>query len=373
MKRVFWLALVAGVVVVCNANAAASRFTPSEIERAAFLSLALDPDYVKSKLGVRILGQEFPGDDAICDVIAERLLKEPPAPADRAAFDAYQWYVVIIRDKCSGRYHDTLTTVRERVTNEKLLKHVDVALAAPVDFTVPQYKEGGVDLLDKQIDVMQMLGTLPNASASARGTPEGTTFGEVLERAGFPQELTQMNFRIARYGRSNAMVANYRNGGMLIFRRDFTRNRWVVGEALEELGPVSEKYQGANFGVAQAVASLRGTMFRGYIKGNARKIRADPGILWALADRLTRVPFPSDRYEEDGMLLGIKLIVLSRHPDSLEMLQQIGAAPGDDIPAEARAYARKVEKNQALPAAEPEEPADAEDADEPAPAEEKKK
>ena len=95
-------------------------------------------------------------------------------------------------------------------------------------------------------------------------------------------------------------------------------------------------------------------------------------MLWALADRLTRVPFPADRYEEDGMLLGIKLIVLSRHPDSLKMLQQIGAAPGDDIPEEARAYARKVEKSQPLPAADPDEPADAEDADEPAPAEEKK-
>jgi len=211
---------------------------------------------------------------------------------------------------------------------------------------------------------MQVLGNLRQSSASARGVTEGTTFGEVLERAGYPQDLAQLNYRIARYGRSNALAAHYRNAGMLIFRRDYNRNRWVLGETLDELAPVSETYQGKDFGVAQSVVCLRGQMFRGYIKQHGRQIRRDSGLLWALANRLTRVPFPADRFEEDGMILGIKLITTSGNPEALKMLKQIGAAPGDDVPAEARAYAGKLERNQPVPAAEPDEAGDAEETEE---------
>jgi hypothetical protein len=291
-------------------------------------------------------------------------LSEPAALADRTAFDAVQWYIVTIRDKCSGRYHDTLTTVRQRFTHEKLLKHIDAALAAPKDFSVPQYQPGGVDPLSKQIELTQLFADLHKSGATARGVAEGTTFGEVLERAGMPQDLTQLNYRIARYGRSNAMAAHYRDGGMLIFRRDYQRNRWVVGETLDELAPVSDTYLGKDFGVAQSLVCLRGTMFRAYIKQHGRQLRRDPGMLWGLANRLTRVPFPSDRFEEDGMQIGVKLITTSGNPDALKMLRQIGAAPGDDIPEQARAYARKLEKNQPLPAAEPDEPEEPENADE---------
>ena len=372
MKPFVWLALAAGVFAfLSNARAAPAAPTASELERAAFLSMALDPDHEKSRLGVRILGQEFPNDDSLCDFIAERLLKEPPVPANRDALDAIQWYIVTIRDKCTGRYHDTLTIMRQRVTHERLLKHIDTALAAPVDVAVAQYQEGGVDLLSKQIELMEMLAGLRNSSASARGVAPGATFGEVLERAGYPQDLKQINYRIARYGRSNALVAHYRNAGMLIFRRDYTRNRWVLGETLDELAPVSQTYQGKDFGVAQSVACLRGEMFRGYIKSHSRQVRGDTGLLWSLANRLTRVPFPSDRYEEDGMLIGVKLITTSRNPEALQMLRQIGAAPGGDVTEAARAYAGKLERNQPLPAAEADDPADVAEVDE-APAAEKK-
>ena len=364
MKKLVWLAL-ASSVFLSHAKAASPAPTPAELERDVFLSMTLDPDNEKSRIGVRILGQEFPNDDSLCDYIAERLLQAPAVPADYNALDATQWYIVTIRDKCSGRYHDTLTTLRQKFTHEKLLKHIDAALAKPADSSVPQYQEGGVDLLSKQIELLQVLGDLHKSSASARGMPEGVTFGEVLERAGLPQDLNQLNYRIARYGRSNALAAYYRNAGMLIFRRDYHRNRWVLGETLDELAPVSEAYQGKDFGVAQALVCLRGEIFREYIKRHGRQIRRDSGLLSSLANRLTRVPFPSDRYEADGMLIGVKLITVSGNPDALKMLKQIGAAPGDDIPAEARAYAGKLERNQAVPAAEPDTAADAADADEP--------
>ncbi|HTU64939.1 MAG TPA: hypothetical protein VMF52_03225 [Steroidobacteraceae bacterium] len=364
MKRIACLALVLGALVSLPGAAAPAAPTPSDLERSVFLSMLLDPDYAKSRLGARILGQQFQQDDFVCDHIAEKLLKEPAVPANGTVLDAIQWYIVTIRESCSGRYHDVLTQSRRRFTHEKLLKHIDAALAVPVDTSVTQYKEGGVDLLSRQIDLMQELGALRQSSASARGMAPGSTFGEVLERAGYPQDLTQLNYRVARYGRSNALVAHYRNGGMLIFRRDYARRHWVLGETLDELAPVSETYKGKDFGIAQSVACLRGTMFRGYIKGQGRRIRADNGLLWSLANRLTRVPFPSDKFEEDGMLVGVKLITTSRDPEALTMLRQIGAAPGDDIPEEARAYARKLERNQGVPAAEPDEPEDA-DADKP--------
>jgi hypothetical protein len=351
MKKILYFLLACSVLVRApDARAAAS---PSELERSVFLLMALDPDYAKSRLGARILGQQFVRDDAVCDVIAERLLKEPPVPANAVAADAIQWYVVAIREACYGRYHDTLTIARQRFTHPKILKHIDAALAVPVDISVAQYKEGGVDLLTQQIDLMQQLGTLRGSSASARGMTLGSTFGDVLDRAGLPQDLEQLSYIIARYGHTNALVAHYRNAGMLIFRRDYVRKHWVLGETLDELAPVSATYEGTQFGIAQTIACMRGRMFREYIKRHGRKIRRDSGLLWTLANRLTRVPFPSDRYEEDGMLVGVKLIAGSRDPEALQMLRQIGAAPGEDIPAEARAYARKLERN-ALPAEEPE-------------------
>jgi len=105
MKKVVWPALAGGALLFLS-NVEAATLAPSELEKAVFLSMTLDPDHSKSRLGVRILGQEFPKDDSICDAIAEKLLKEPPIPADGVALDAMQWYIVTIRERCSGRYHD---------------------------------------------------------------------------------------------------------------------------------------------------------------------------------------------------------------------------------------------------------------------------
>jgi hypothetical protein len=369
MTKILSLAL-ASVLFLLPFVVSAAAPAPSELERSVFLSMALDSDYAKSRLGTRILSQQFVRDDSICDVIAERLLKEPSVPATGVAVDAIQWYVVAIRESCSGRYHDALMTARQRFTHPKILKHIDAALAVPVDISVPQYEEGGVDLLARQIELMQHLSTLRGSSASARGVPRESTLGETMDRAGLPQDLEQLSYTIARYGHTTALVAHYRNAGMLIFRRDHARKHWVLADTLDELAPLGDTYQGKDFGVAQSLVCLRGRVFREYIKRHGRQIRRDRGLMWALANRLTRVPFASDRLEEDGLLVGVKIIASSRDPEALRMLQQIGAAPGDDIPEEARAYARKLERNgvtaEGSPGAEePDEAGEADDAENP--------
>ena len=136
------------------------------------------------------------------------------------------------------------------------------------------------------------------------------------------------------------MVAHYR-GSLLMFHRP--EGYWVLYDTYGELAPVDAALTGRKFGIAQSLVSLRGDGFRVYIKEHGREIRKDRDYLWALANRLTRAPFPSDRYEEDGLFVALKLIVNSRHPESLKMLRQIADAPGDKLAEDARAYVRKLE------------------------------
>jgi len=329
----------------------AASLSAEQIERAVFLHMTLSPDYEKSRLGVRILGQQFPNEDSLCDYVAERLLKEPIAPRG-VAVDAISWYVNTLRDSCSTRYRDTLTLARQRYTDEKIIKYLDLALATPVTASVEQYKEGGVDLLSRQMELEQQLIELKRTGGSnLSGVVLGMPFGEVLQRAGVPQDLSSLTLRIARYGRADVLVAHYAGSGMLMFRRDPTGGKWLLADTFDEIYPVSETYKGPQFAVAQSLACLHGESFREYVKTHGRAIRQDVGLTWALTNRLSKTPFPADRYEEDGMLVGLKLIVTSRHPEKLDMLKQIGAAPGDKVPEAARAYVTKLEGRTATPAA----------------------
>jgi hypothetical protein len=324
-------------------EARAASLTPNEIERAIFLSMVLSQDYEESLLGVRILDQRFPNDDPVCDVVAERLLKEPN-PQSGHAVDAVVWYVASLTRYCrTARYRDALTLARQRQTHEKVVKYLDIPLATPPTESVEQYAEGGVDLLLREAQIQQQLKPLRRAGVSARGIGQGASFGEVVERAGMPQDLSSLTLRIARYGRPTVLAAHYAGVGVLIFRRS-EGSRWLLVDTLEELYPVADTYKGKHFGIAQSLACLRDDTFRVYVKAHGREIRRDPDLTWALANRLSRSPAPTNRLEEDGMLVAVKLLVTSRHPDTLAMLKQIGAAPGEKVPELARDYAAKLER-----------------------------
>jgi hypothetical protein len=342
LKKIGILVL-AGCALISLSEARAGALTPDEIERAVFLSMVLSQDYEESLLGARILDQRFPFDDPVCDVIAERLLKEP-SPQSGDALDAIVWYVASLSRYCNtARYRDALALARQRQTHDKIVEYLDVPLATPPTGSVEQYAEGGVDLLLREAQIQQQLKALRSSGVSARGVGQGASFGEVVLRAGMPQDLSSLNLRIARFGRPSVLGAHYAGVGVLIFRRS-EGNRWLLVDTLEELYPVADKYKDKHFGIAQSLACLRGATFRVYVRAHAREIRRDADLAWALADRLSRVPLPADREEEDGMLVAVKFLVTSRHPDTLAMLKQIGAAPGGKVSELARDYALKIER-----------------------------
>jgi hypothetical protein len=334
----FALLLGSFVPVALGSTATTAALTGTQIERAAVLSMALDPDYAKSRLGVRMLGFLFAQDDVACDAIAEKLLNSNPS--NHLTADAMTWYVKTLRDACAPRYHDALVLVRERSAVKKLNEHIDAALAAQ-DPTAPQYRADSVDLLALQIDLMQQLAGVKGSPAAARAMPLGATLGAVLQKGGMPRDLAEVTIQVARWGHQDMLAAHY-DGGMLVFSRSVPARQWLLVETLRELLSVREIYDGSRFDIAQGLACLRGFDFRSYVKMRARDIRDDGGLLWVLTRRMSRIPAPTDPFEEDGMLVGVKLIAVSRHPDAVRMLREIGAAPGDRVPTLARAYAEKL-------------------------------
>jgi hypothetical protein len=342
MKHTGPLALAA-CSILAAAGARAESLTAEQLERSAFLSLALSQDFKDARLGVRILGQQYPYDDSHCDFVAERLLKDAKLADEQnaMAIDSIAWYVVTLRDFCSRRYREALTIARQRYANPKIVKNLDIALAAQ-DGDVEQYQEGGVDLVARRNELKGQFAALERPGADVSGIAPGTPLGEVLARAGMPRALSSITLRVGRFGQAEALAAHYAGSALLVFRRDGTPLRWLFVDAFDELYPVDESYQGERFGVAQALASLRGEMFRGYVKDEILTIRGDSTLMWALTHRLSKLPFPSDRFEEDGMLVGLELIKDSRHRESPAMLKEVGAAPGGKIPRTARSYARAL-------------------------------
>jgi hypothetical protein len=325
----------------------AAPVTPADLERVVFQSMMMSPDFERSRLGLRMFFLQFPQDDAACDYVAERLLKEPP-PRDGVAADTIAWHVRTLNESCSPRYHDTLVLAQQRFTHKKIAEHIALALAKPADSSVPQYAEGGVDLLARQLDIEQQLSELQRAGAHGlERVTTGMLLGEVLELAGIPRDFSSLTLRVARWGHQTVLAAHYAGSGMLIFRRDFTRNRLVLADTFDEQFPVGETYKGSNFAMAQSIACMRALPFRDYVKIHGRTIRPDTQLMWVLANRMSATPFPADDFEEDGMLVSLEWIYTSRDAESLEMLRKVAASPGDKIPRTARAYADKLAAQRA--------------------------
>jgi hypothetical protein len=333
MKKTLPALSIGALVFLSGARAAAP--TGVQLERAVLLSMTLSHNYEESILGVRILAQRFPYDDSLCDYVAERLLKEPESPRGTAA-EAVSWYVITLRDSCSARYRNVLTLAHQRYTNPAILKQLDIPPVKPADPAVKQYAEDEVDLLAREAELQRQLAALARGGSSARYVRAGATFATVLEVAGAPQGMS------ALIGSTLAM--HYRGAGILIFHGDRATHVWTLGETFPELFPIGDSFQGTRFEVAQSIACLRRKPFRLYVKVHEDEIRKDPELMWVLANRLTHNGTPTDRYEEDGLLVALEVIVKSGHPDTIAMLKQIGAAPGGKVTEDARSFAGKLER-----------------------------
>jgi hypothetical protein len=340
MKRI--LILVAACAALFGLSVAQAQMGPMEqLERAVLTSMFLKKTPEESRFAARILGQRYRNDVALCDLVAERLL-QPPASLNGEAVDTLAWYVITLRDNCSQRYRDVLTEARARYPHEKITKHVDLALAVPMSESVEQYKAGSVNLVTFEADLNEYLASVDQAAKSPRGASIGTQFGRVLQTGGIPRDLTAITVRVARWGRATYLTAHYDGAGMFLFRKS-ADNEWTLADSLDEVYPVGKDFKGENFGLAQALVCLRGETFREFVKMNTRDIKNDRAALWAIAHRLSRTPFPTDRYEEDGMLVAVELIVRFGGDEAPAMLELIGNSPGTRIPETARAYARKLE------------------------------
>jgi hypothetical protein len=324
-----------------------------DIERSIILSLLLSQDAEVSRLGAKMIGHRYPFDDAMCDYVAERLLKGTES-ADSVEVDAIAWYANTLRYTCSERYQNALTLSRQRYTNEKIVTHIDAALATHVAVELEQYAEDGIDLLASEAEFQRQLKTFaPPVRGSFRSFPQGTTFGTVVRSVGAPVSLHEQTLHVGDWTHLAVLVAHYRGTGMLLFR---TRpdNQWVLVATLRELVYVDETLESKKFAIAQSLTCLRGDNFRAYVKQHGREIRQDLDLLWVLTNRLSRITVPVDRFEEDGMLVAVKLIVNSRKPESWTMLKQIGASPGEKVPESARAYLSTLERRGLLRAPEAE-------------------
>jgi hypothetical protein len=342
--RIPALAFVA-LLFVSAANAETDSV--EEIERSLFTLMFLSKDYERSRLAVRILGQTSRTDDSTCDLIAERLLKSSK-DAQGVAIDAIAWYVATIRDHCSQRYRNALVQARKRYKDEAILRHFGRALALPPDESVEQYREGAVNLAAVEKELQQRLVPYRRSAKPENELALGITFGDALQVAGAPRDLSGLTLRFWRYARSSLLVAHYDGIGMLIFRRG-SGGVWSLVDIIAELNPIGEAYQGENFAMAQALSCLRGEAFREYVKLHHPQFRTDSGALWALARRLARTPFPADRFEEDGMLVAIKVIVNSRDAQTIDMLKLIGDSADTHFARTAGAYARRLDRKRQNP------------------------
>lgn len=333
MKQIPGLVLAFSALFLSDARAAAA--SAGGLERTVLLSMTLSHDYEESTLGVRILAQRFPYDDAACDVLAERLLKEPTDPRGDAV-TAISWYVITLRDSCSARYRNALALAHQRQTNADILKQLDIPPVKAADPAVKQYAEDEVDLLAREAELQRQMSAAARGGGSARFVRPGASLATVLEVAGAPQGMSALI--------GSTLALHYRGSGILIFHGDRATHVWTLGEVFPELFAVGDSFQGTRFEVAQSLASLRRKPIRLYIKVHTNDIRRDPELMWVLANRLSSNGAPTDRYEEDGLLVGLEIIVKSGHPETIAMLKQIGAAPGDKVPEDARSFAAKLEK-----------------------------
>lgn len=328
MKQFAALALIMGAL----SSVVRAQVPPLEgetLEHAIILSMILSQDDDRSIVGVRLLAQLDPFDDAACDYVAERLLKDSAVPR-AATRDAVVWYVIALRDSCSARYRNALALARQRYTDAEIVQHLDVAPARPADPAARQYAEDDVDLLLRESGLQRQLRAQAAEFRPAVYLPDGMALGPVLQQAGAPDALSAVIV--------NTLVLHYRNGGMLTFRRDRETRDWRLWRTDVEVFPVSESIRGPKFELAHELACLRGKRFRVFVKVHEAEIRQDPALLWVLATRLARNLTPVDRQEEDGLLVALKTILNSGNPDARAMLQQIAAAPGDVVPATARSY-----------------------------------
>jgi hypothetical protein len=316
--------------------------------------MALDATPEKSRLGAASIAQQYATNEALNDVLAELLLQSDRIAISKRWIDPTAWYAVALRDTHNPRYTEILRQARQKYTDKKILKAIDAAIVSvggATDATVPggklvaQYSAGEIDLEKKRADLERVLLANQKPAKGYSNIQPGQSLAQVLDSMGTPTDFTALILPIAKWGRTNRLVGHYAGAGMLIFRFDrAVKPQWVVAEPVDEPFDIKAVYAGKQFGVAQTLGSLRGESFRLYLKVNNRSFSRDASLLAVLGERLIALPYPADRYEEDGMEIAIKFVSRSKDPASTDLLRRIAATSGSKVPKIAQVYVTKRER-----------------------------
>lgn len=352
MKRKCWMALVFIVALgfIVPPAISAESASGEQLQQVLFVRLLLDPDSRISRLGTQSIALLPDGDakQSLSDLVAEHLIAvadpNPELKPDLA--DSVGWHVNVLM-KNVGRYRLVLGEARKRYAHPRVLDRIDNALQSTDAAPVEEYKIRNVDFAPIKADVDRQwaAGRRQDRGDFAK-LGIGARLGTVLAKLGSPDDVTPTTIRVARYGSTQMLSFHYAKAGMVLFNLSGAVTReWQAYEFIDELFDVTAVYSGEGFGMAQAVAGLRGPLFRDYLIYNGRRLSKLPGFLPVLEQRLLSAPQPSDKFERDAMLRCVAFIYRYGSSEAMEALRRVDKGSTDErVQKEARGLAAKLQK-----------------------------
>lgn len=350
------MALACGLVVVPR-DSIAQQANGAELHRLLITRLLLDENIEHARLGARSIAM-LPDDAAkqpLADLAAEQLTKlaETDPTLATGIADLVGWDVNVLGTNV-GRYRDVLNEVRSRFSHPKLLKRIDLALASPDAATVEKYTIRRVDFaaVKAEADRQWAENRRRDRSLFTRMQP-GADLDVVLARLGAPDAVSATDMRIAKRGRTRMLTLHYAQSGFILFKINGVGTeprKWQAFEFVDELFDLNAIYLGKDFGMAQAIAGLRGTRFRDFMMYNARVFGGKPELIPVFEQRLLTVTVPADDFELDAMRLCLRHIYQYQNSESMESLRRLAAAETEPhVKKSAGAYVVRNEKREALP------------------------
>lgn len=310
------------VIVVGLLSSAVHAQTPIDVDKvqqAMFASLVLDDDLGRSRLGARAIRKFYPKNEALTDLIAECLMRETATTVQGRRLNTVAWYVIMLGETQNSRYRDILRQVQERTTIKKLLDDISDALKQMTDNAAIQYVPGSIDIAAKRTEAAKILADNRRSDRSRFGSiTQGSTLVEILQALGAPDALTAWTVRTQK------MEVHYFGAGLIVLSIDnVDQPRWVTYTAARELMPIQKMYTGENLAIAQNLGSLQNKLLVQFYKTSGRRIHNDLSAMELTVRRITEIPYPDDRDEEEAVLRILKRFALSPDPRAGAVVKSI--------------------------------------------------
>ena len=304
-------------------------------------------DLETARVGAVSVSRMFADDQAATDLLAESLVQVSPGELSRVQMGTLHHRLNAIGDLKNPRYRSVLLRSRELVELEDYRKRVDAIVAILGTSNVTQYEAGSLDWKSRQNELEYRLASRKKADRSALKTiaPE-TNLVDVLQRLGAPDTVSGIT-QYGKWGRSATMVAHYVGTGLVALRFDAQMAQWLVFETAEQLVSVVGFYRGEQLGLANMIACFRGYAFRNVMKYYGRAILKEPEIMDLLAERIAVNSYVSDKFDDDGMRVGVQLIATSKDAKTAGRLKKIAESAGaKGARKDASRFLRRIEAQE---------------------------